>query len=150
MTTTLHQAVKTLLSGDATLAALATGGIHDPDSLGRPGLELADLCAGTPVIHPAVFIRWTTEAPFSAVILKARSVFAEVYFYQDQGYDTIRQMRERVFALLHQKRVPTMDAPAGDYLYAFVWAGDVLQQSDDSLGGASMERSRYEGHLIRR
>lgn len=149
MTTTLHQAVKALLSGDVTLAALATGGIHDADSLGRNGLELADLCAGTPVIKPAVFIRWTTEAPFSAAVLKARSIFLELWFYQDQGYETIRQMRERAFALLHQKRV-TMDTPAGDYLYALVWAGDVLQQSDDSLGGASFERSRYEGHLIRR
>jgi hypothetical protein len=149
MTTTLKQALKTLLSGDATLAALATGGVHDPDSLGRQELELKDICAtNSPLARPAVFIRWTTEDPFDVTAINAVRAFVEIYFFQDKGYATCQQMREQTWTLLHQKRL-TFDYPAGWHLGVFIWAGDVLQMQDDSLGGASMERSRYEVHLTR-
>jgi len=146
--TTLREAVKTLFEGDATFMALATGGVHDADSLGRQQLELNDITAGTPIVQPALFIRWTGEVPFSASVLEARSVFCELYFFDDSSYDTIRQMRERAYTLLHQQTV-TFDEPSSDYLYAFRWVGDVLEQTDDTLAGAFMERSRYEGHLKR-
>lgn len=145
--TTLYAATHTLLTNDATLAALATGGVHDVQSLGRQELELADITAGTPLVKPAVFLRWTTETEFVRVI-NARRVYLDIYVYQDTGYLVTAQMRDRIFTLLHQQRV-TFTEPAGDYLYAFVWAGDVVQQQDDTLGGASMERSRYEGHLTK-
>jgi hypothetical protein len=149
MTTTLKQALKTLLSGDATLIALATGGVHDPDSLGRQELELKDVTAtNSPLVRPAVFIRWTTEDPMDVAVINAVRAFVEIYFYQDAGYATCQQMRERTWSLLHQKRV-TFDYPTGWRMTAFIWAGDVIHMQDDSLGGASMERSRYEVHLTR-
>jgi hypothetical protein len=128
--------------------ALATGGVHDAESLGRNNLELDDITDGSPVVKPALFIRWSTEAPYSSSVLKARSVFVELYFFQDQGYDVTVQMRHRAFELLHQQRV-SFDDPEGDYLYAFRWAGDLTNMDDESLQGASMERSRYEGHLTK-
>lgn len=149
MTTTLAAAVRALFTGDAAFATLATGGVHDAESLGRQGLELKDVQSGSsPLAQPALFIRWTTEAPYSGLALQARQVFCELYFYQHAGYDTIRQMRQRAFELLHQQRV-SFDDPSGDYLFAFYWAGDVKEQVDDSLAGASFERSRYEGILTR-
>jgi len=147
--TTLRTATKALFTADTAFMALATGGVHDADSLGRDWLEIADITSGSsPVIKPALFIRWTTEAPFDASVLNARSLFVELYFIQDQGYTITAQMRHRAWQLLHQKRA-SIDSPAGEYLYAFVWAGDLVQQSDESLQGAAMERSRYEGHLIK-
>lgn len=149
MTTTLKQALKARLSGDATLAAIAMGGVHDPESLGRQELELKDITAiNSPLIKPAVFIRWTTEDPFDVPAINAVRAFVEIYFFQDKGYASCQSMRERVWLLLHQQRV-SFDAPAGWHLGVFIWAGDVLQMQDDSLGGASMERSRYEVHLTR-
>jgi hypothetical protein len=147
MTTTLRAALRALLAADTALAALATNGVKDLDTLGRAGLELADLNGGTAAIKPTVFIRWSTAAPYSDSVLNARSLFVELYFYADQGYTTIESMRARVFALLHQKRV-SFDSPTNEHLCAFRWAGDVLQQVDDQLGGAAFERSRYEGHLV--
>lgn len=143
--TTVQQALKTALSGDVTLAALATGGIHDLASLGRQQLEITDLTSGTPIIRPAVLIRWTTQTPFSAAVLKARRGFVELYYYDDSanGYATIRSMRERVFALLHRQTV-TITEPTNDYVWRFSWAGVVEEQTDESLGGAAMERDRYE------
>lgn len=148
MTTTLAAAVKALFNGDTTFKALATF-IYDAEALGRPGLELQDVqSAGVPLVQPTLYIRWTTEAPYSGLALQARQVFCELYFYQHAGYDTIRKMRQRAFELLHQQRVSFND-PGGDYLFAFYWAGDVREQVDDSLAGASFERSRYEGILTR-
>ncbi len=148
--TTLQAATRALLTGDTTLAALATGGIHDPESLGRQELELKDVTAsGSPLVKPAVFLRWTTQDPMSATALRAVRGFVEAYFYQDTGYATIQQMRQRVWQLLDQQRV-TVTEPSGVRHCAFVWAGDVIEQQDDSLGGASMERSRYEVHYTRR
>jgi len=146
--TTLRAAVLARLAGDATLAALATGGIYDAEALGRPGLELADVTAGTPVVQPCVFVRWTTEDPFGAAAINAVRTFAEIYVYQDTGYATCQALRERVWALLHQQRV-AIDEPAGWRCAAIIWAGDVTESVDESLGGASMERSRYEVHLTR-
>ena len=147
--TTLQEATLALFTGDAAMVALATGGIYDAETLGRTELTLDDIrVSGSPTINPALFVRWSTEAPFSAVILKARSVFVELYCYQDGGYDITRQMRNRAYELMHQQNV-IFDEPSSDYLYAYVWAGDLTGKDDDSLQGASMERSRFEGHLIK-
>lgn len=146
--TTLREATRALFTGDVTFMALATGGVHDADSLGRNWLELDDITGSTPVIRPALFIRWTTEAPYSIRVLKARSLFVELYFFQDQGYTVTAQMRDRAYVLMEQQRV-SFNEPAGSYLYAFRWAGDLVQSNDETLQGASMERSRFEGHLIK-
>jgi hypothetical protein len=146
--TTLRQATRALFTGDVTFMALATGGVHDVDSLGRMELELADITSGSPIVLPSLFIRWTTEAPFSLRVLEARSIFFNLFFFDHSNYTVIEQLRHRAYQLLHQQRV-TFDEPSGDYLYAFVWAGDVCQSSDESLQGARMERARYEGHLVK-
>lgn len=146
--TTLREATRALFLADGTFMALATGGVHDSDSLGRNNLELGDLTAGSPVVKPAMFLRWRSEVPLSLVVLKARSIFVELYFYQDQGYTVTAQMRQRAFELLHQHGV-SFDEPSGDYLYNFTWAGDLTDMDDESLQGASMERSRYQGFLVK-
>lgn len=147
MTTTLRQALRAKFTGDAAFMTLASGGVHDGDSLGRRELTLDDLTAGTPVVKPALLIRWTTETSMISII-GARELAVELYFYQHSGYDTIRQMRERAYALLDRNNV-VFDTPSSDWLYEWRWAGDVLEQQDDTLGGASMERSRFMGYLTR-
>lgn len=147
--TTLQEATLALFTGDPAMVALATGGIYDSDTLGRDNLELDDIRSpGTPTVDPALFIRWSTEAPFSAVVLEARSIFVELYFYQDSGYTITRQMRDRAYRLMQQQTV-IFDDPASDYLYAWVWSGDLTNKDDETLEGASMERSRFEGHLVK-
>jgi hypothetical protein len=147
--TTLNAALRALFTGDATFMALATGGVHDPETLGRQELEIDDIRQpGTPLINPALFIRWTTDAPFGEAVVNAHRHFVELYFFQDTGYAVTASMRQRAYALLHRQRV-TFDEPASDYVFEFRWAGDIVQQQDESLGGASMERSRYYANSIR-
>lgn len=146
--TTLHEAVLDLFENDATFAALATGGVFDVDTLGRQELELGDITSGTPIVQPALLIRWTTDAPWGPDSLNGHRPFVELYFYQDTGYTTTEAMRQRAYELLDRQRV-TFNEPASDYVFEFRWAGDVIQQQDDSLGGASMERSRFYANSIR-
>lgn len=146
--TTLKAALKSKLTGDTALMALAVGGVFDAESVGREGLTLDDLTSGTPLVKAAVFLRWSTAGPISARAIQAREVFVEIYVYQHSGYDTCRKMRDRLFALLDGARV-AYDDPAGEWLFELRWAGDVTEQRDDSLGGASMERSRYVGYLVK-
>lgn len=150
--TTIREAVRTLLTSDVTLAALATGGIYDDDALdNRNGLTPAALQAsGSPIVRPGIYIGWTTSDPFGVndATLHAERAFFEVYFYQHEGYDQITAMRDRVKRLLHQQRV-SFDTPTNQYCHAMLWAGDVLNMKDEEMAGASMERSRFEVHIRR-
>lgn len=143
---TMKEAVRAVLTGDATLMALATGGVHDHDTVGRRGLTRETLMtAGVVAIKPAIYINWTTEAPFGVrqATLQAERLFFEVYFYQDSGYATIVSMRKRVKALLNYQ--PTQyNSPANEWMHDIRWAGDLLEMKDEELGGVSMERTRYE------
>lgn len=151
--TTLRQAVLSRLTGDATLVALATGGIDDDDSLNNQhGLTLEDITSPTsPIIQPAVFVEWVSADPFGVhdKTLHAERLFLVVYFWQDTGYGTISAMKDRVKRLLHQQRV-SYDTPANQYCYAMLWVGDVLDQKDPEMGGASLEWSRFEVHIRRK
>lgn len=145
----LQAATLSALVADATLSALATGGVYDAQTLGRKELEISDLQVGTnPMIQPAVFIRWTTETPMPPDVIEVYDAYCEIFFYQHEGYDIIRQMRARVYELLHRNRV-TIDGPGPAYHFGFNWAGSVLESEDESLAGASMERDRYQSDLIR-
>lgn len=150
--TTIREAIRARLTSDATLAALATGGIDDDDSLNNQhGLTVDDVTNLTPIIQPSVFIEWVSTDPFGVndKTLHAERSFFLVYFWQDTGYNTIAAMKDRVKRLLHQQRV-TYDTPSNEYCYAMIWVGDVCNQKDQEMGGASLEWSRFEVHTRRK
>lgn len=139
----LHQAIYTLLHDDSTLGSLATGGVHDAESVGRRGLTRAALAGSNSVpIQPALYLHWPNAVPFGGgeVGVQAERVYLEVYAYQDTGYAATQAMRARVMALLHRQRVTLEEG----WCFIILWRGDVTQQRDEGLGGVSMERSRYE------
>ena len=142
----MMEAVRAVLTGDDTLMALATGGVHDGDTLGRRGLTREDLAVdGQVQINPGIKITWTTENPFGVrqETLQAERLFFAVYFYQHSGYATIGSMRRRVRALLEYEPVQ-YDDPANKWMHDILWRGDLLEMKDDELGGVSMENTRYE------
>lgn len=148
--TTLYEAIKAVLTGDATLTAVCTGGVYDRDNVGRQGLTLATLQNGTPLIQPSIFIKWSSENPFDAErhkTLKAERVFFEVFYYEDGGaaptHDICLTMRLRVRQLLAYNRSVEITEPSGAWCHDVIWAGDVVGLRDEALGNASMERSRF-------
>lgn len=141
--------VKTLLTADATLMATATGGVWTFDDTGRLGLNRT-LTPGafdaTGIVKPTVLLKARGAQPDYSVADDAGQVVAvrqvvEVWFYQDSGFAAIETMRDRVYRLLHAKRV------AG--VFALRWDGDIRNQRDVEMD-ANVERSSYLVHSVRR
>lgn len=149
--TTIREAIVEVLDDDATLAALATGGIYQVSTVGREGLTRKMLLGSGVAINPAVYVVWSTDVPYQQDnrLLRGQNLFFYVYFYQDTGYDVCKQMRERVKALLEYQPVQ-YDDPADEHMHDLFWRGDMVGEIDESLGDASMERSRYQALYTRR
>lgn len=111
--TTLSSA-KTILEADATLLALATGGIYDMDETGRMGISRSNSATTAAftsgIIKPCLLLRLSASAPFGEIAddttpsTGARDVI-QVWAYQDSGYATITSMLDRVFVLLQGKQL---------------------------------------------
>ena len=144
--TTMKEAVREVLENDATFAALATGGIFDANNVGRNGMTRKKLTvSGQVAMSPGVYITWPTDAPLGQAqkTIGAHNIFFDLYCYQDEGYDITEAMRERALTLFNYTPV-TFDTPSDKIMRDIIWAGDVSEQRDDTMGGAAMERSSYQ------
>lgn len=147
MSNTLANA-KTILEADATLLALATGGIYDWDETGRMGINRSNAATAAAfssgIIQPCLLLKLRSSVPFgeiaddSAQIQAARS-FIEVWYYQDNGFAAIDTMRERTWVLLHGKQLGG---------FACHWVFDSPQLHDIELD-ANVQRSDYSAWFLR-
>lgn len=104
--------LKSILSGDATLTALLTGGILDDSNTGADGVtptyaqNNSLINATTGALSPFAFIAWSTRTPFdlNQADARAENRFCFVYLYNDavNGYGTIETAANRVITLLNQ------------------------------------------------
>lgn len=145
MSSTLSSA-KTILEADATLVALATGGIYDWNETGRMGINRnnanTSAAYSNGVIQPCILLKLRTSVPFGEIADDAAQVtgardMLEVWGYQDSGYTTIDSMLDRVYTLLQGKQLGgfscrwalkvepprdiDMDANATRADYAVIW-----------------------------
>lgn len=138
-------AIKAILEADATLSAAATGGIFDWDETGRLGISLTETPTAfdaNGIIKPTIMVKIRSSIPDydladddgQYVSLRHN---VECWFYQDTGYTTIETMRNRVYALLHTKRV------AGEGVFKMLWQGDIRGNRDTEID-ANVERSDYQ------
>jgi hypothetical protein len=119
-----ESAIYDVLSADATLLALATGGVHvfdtslGPEGLNRSNYPAAFASDGT--IKPCIMITSRAANPGFNVpdddgqVMDVRQV-VECYLFEFSGYATIESMEGRCYALLHAKRL--------DGAYRVDWAG---------------------------
>lgn len=113
MTTTLANA-KTILEADATLLALATGGIWDWDETGRMGINRSNTATSAAftggIIKPCIMLKLVSSVPFGDIaddpnrIVSVREML-EVWGYQHSGYSTIKSMLDRAYTLLQGKQL---------------------------------------------
>lgn len=141
MSDTLANA-KAILEADATLLALATGGIWDWDETGRMGINRSNAATAAAwangIIKPCLLLKLRTSVPFGGIaddaaqVVSARDML-EVWGYQDSGYATIKSMLGRVYTLLQGKQLGG---------FSCRWAMDIQPTRDLELD-ASVERSDY-------
>ena len=142
MTNTLANA-KTILEADATLSALATGGVWDWDETGRMGINrsntLTTAAFTSGIIKPCLLLKLASSVPFgeiaddSAQLVSVREML-EVWAYQHTGYSTIKSMLDRAYTLLQGKQL-------GGFSCRF--AQKVQPASRDTEMDASLEYDRY-------
>lgn len=139
---------KTLLEGDATLLATATGGVWDYGETGDQGLNPSttpDAYDDDGRIRPTVLLRSRGPKPDGALrdsdgqYSSTREVL-EIYFYEDYGFSNIETMRNRVYALLHEQQLSGT--------FKVLWSGDSPPIPDPETG-ASLQRSEYTVHGAR-
>jgi hypothetical protein len=135
-------AIAARLTGDATLMALLTGGVH------HTAIEISR--KGTPSafvdreIQPCCLIKQTTSAPFGPHHASERLYF-QLYFYQRAAYDIIEPARKRCYVLLHRQCVSPTD---GTTMWEMEHANDNLDQEDETLEAALIV-SRYVAYINR-
>jgi hypothetical protein len=136
-------AVKAILEADTTLLATATGGIWDYDETGRMGLSRTITPAAfdsAKRIKPCVLLKTRERVPDGELVDDAAQLISyrqilEVWLYEDTGYAHMDTMADRIYALLHGKRL------SGAFHAA--WAGEYRSGQRDLDLDANLERSDY-------
>jgi hypothetical protein len=140
---TAKSALKAALLADVTIASIAGVRVLDSEDVSAEGLKLEHMLSGSnPLIQPTVYLRWSSDNVLGIRSMMAHEAFVETWCYQHKGYVLTAQLRQAIRERLDQQMLSDADGK-----YWFVWAGDVLEQVDPTLGDARVERSRYQVHF---
>lgn len=146
----IRAAIRNLLAATPEVAALATGGIYTSTDVGRDGLTRT----GTPEAYdsngymlPSVWVVERSDSAWGGIddmheqVTSTRKML-EIYFYDDGdlGYNTIDQLRDLVYGLLHGKFI------GGSRVR---WTYDANDLRDEALNNAALIRSDYAAIRIR-
>jgi hypothetical protein len=144
---TLREQVKSVLTSDATLMALLTGGIKDAQELPPDGGSLKDApkAANGVSLAPHATIRWRGDRPFSAETLGAEQTTCEVYLYDHIGYVKIEEAIGLIKPLLHRHRFQVSDR---DFVYTN-WVQNMGEMNAPEYAGAPMRFMRFEVTTVR-
>ena len=106
----ISEAIRDVLAADATLAALATGGIYSYEQTGRNGISrVTTPNAYQPggFLKPSVVVKAEAAKTVPAIRDSASGAqqMVEVYLYDDgdHGFDTLSSARDRVITLLDRQ-----------------------------------------------
>ena len=138
----VESTLKAVLEADATLLALATGGVWSWDEAGEKGLNRTRTPAAfdsAGIIRPCIMTNARNANPGYSIqddtgqVVDVRQVI-EFYLFDNATYATIESMKSRLYVLLHAKQFTGMARCE--------WAGDLrLGRSEDI--GALVERVDY-------
>jgi len=144
---TLQDATFAVLSLDATLIALLTGGFFEKTGgQGRLGMTLGDFVkeADGVTVKPTGVLIWGNEV-VDPRLLDSQDQFVSFYLYEDSGYSTIRTAARRTIALLNRTFV-TSD---NESIALFRWAGNLGEVNAEELQGMPMNIVRFAVKMIR-
>lgn len=144
----VESTIYTVLHADATLLALATGGVWSYEQTGEKGINRTltpTAFDAYMVIKPCILVSQRNANPDPSIQDDTGQVMAvrhicELYFFQDGSYSTIESMKSRCYTLLHAKQLTGMVRTE--------WAGDIRLGRDIDLS-ANVERVDYLNIYIR-
>jgi hypothetical protein len=140
----MRDAIYALLSGDATLMATLTGGLHKAAEVGEISRQTTPAAFdANGEIQPCGLLRFGSISPMGPYVHSARLIIA-LYFYEPKGYQNVDAARERAYVLLHRAKV----TPAVGACWEIRHTDDVPDGRDSALE-CSLAISRFEA-VIRR
>ena len=155
MATTAIETVRATLAADATLVAIATGGVYSMNGSGRapineidtPSVYATDATSGIPIMLPCIVLSVTTEAVIGPVGI-GRQEWLRVSAYDPAtGYGNTSAMLNRVHTLLHDTHIALTN---GAWIHTDhvdtpyrVDVDETIETGYCGRKGASMEASRY-------
>lgn len=150
--TTYADSITTLLSGDATLTAILTGGVHNYSGLGRKGLERIQTSQAfsptTGIIKPVCIVLMLEERPDgqafdpgSGYMSTVTPVYTYLYDNGDAGYGAIAQAQARIYTLLNAQQIPNA--------FQVLWAGGLRDKREPLLQDAAFYRDDWRVHGFR-
>ena len=144
---TLREALVTLLTADATLSALLTGGVFNAEDFSFDGGGANEVPYAVNGVHilPFAIVRFGDSDQFGYRPVRGRIQSVEVYVYDNVGYATIDSAIGRVDALLDQVRVTADDRQ----LASFEYAHESREMDAPEIAGASCRFIRFMNTFIR-
>ncbi len=97
----MDELVKDLLSTDATLTAILTGGVHTGRELTRRSHAAA--FDGNQEILPSALVKETSEIGDNAPLRSSVQVVT-IYLYERDGYASIKAATNRIYDVLHDHK----------------------------------------------
>ncbi len=129
---TLRSELLVSLTGDATLLATLTGGVHTGTEISRQNTPGAFDANGELKACALLVLETDTSVPPYG---RGARTFVTVMFYQRAGTDAIDTARARVYDLWHEQRI-------GSHVWQILWTDDVVDQEDQAIE-ARLAVSRY-------
>jgi hypothetical protein len=132
----MRDAIHTLLAADTTLLSYLTGGIHNAGEVGEISRQnAAEAFDADDELLPCALVKGEVETPVTGPYRNAAAAYVLVVLYQQAGTGQIDPALERVFTLLHNRKL------SGTWR---LWhAGDLRDQEDQAIE-ARMHVSRYQ------
>lgn len=137
----MRDALYQRLTGDGTLMAVLTGGLHTQTEISRQNTPAAFDTNGE--ILPCGLLKFETQTPWGPFAHGSRLYFS-LLLYQRAGYQAIETARQRLYALLHRQKV----TPATGSCWQIRHSSDVPDVEDAALG-CSLAISRFVATILR-
>jgi len=137
----LREAVVTLLTSDATLSALLTGGVFNAEdfSFDGGGADEIPYAVDGITIKPFAIVRFQESTTIAPVKVRAELQSVEIYVYANVAYVTIDSAISRIKTLLNFK-----DVVADDRDLAYLHDPFTSKEFDaPEIGGASCKFVRF-------
>lgn len=135
----IRSAILAVLSGDATLLTILTGGVYTATEISRQ--LTPDAFDSNGEVLPCALLSVEAEDPAGPFETSSRA-FVTLHVYERQGYTAIDAALARIYVLLHRQRV------SGEGVWDIRHAGDVRDQRDPILECA-LSISRFQVTRLR-
>lgn len=135
----MRSVIRDAIAGDATLSALATGGVHIEEEISETLTPAAYDAFGE--LKPCLLVKLGTDIPDGPADFASR-LMVDIYQYQRQGYDIIDQMPKELRRLFHRQKV----GAAADGVWEMRWIVGINNQTDP-IGSFNLSRYVIVRHI---